>query len=294
MPDGATAISPAGEIRRVRSADGTNIAFIEWDGAAEAPAAFLVHASGFCKEIWAPVAAELVARGSKVRAVAIDQRVHGDSDTPDPPIRWVDFGDDIGAVTETIAGKVIGVGHSSGGAALAIAELARPGTFAGLVLVEPIIYPGPFRRSEVNPMSTAALRRRASFGSLAEARANFAGKSPFISWDPRALDAYVAGGLRPAKGGRWELKCEPQSEAEFYRGATEHPTWEHLGEINCPVRLVAGANSDSHQGEYLQRLAGRFSFGELVVVEGATHFVPMELPGLIADWISAAADGVAD
>ena len=146
-------------------------------------------------------------------------------------------------------------------------------------------------------MSTAALRRRASFASLDEARANFAGKSPFRSWDPRALDAYVAGGLRPTKGGRWELKCQPQSEAEFYRGATEHPTWEHLGEIDCPVHLVAGADSDSHQGAYLQRLAERFQGGELEVVEGASHFVPMERPGLIADWILASvadsADGVA-
>src|SRR4030065_574868 len=70
-------------------------------------------------------------------------------------------------------------GHPSGAAALAMAELLRPGTFRALVLVEPIVFPPPYFRAEENPMSAAALRRRSSFPSPEAALASFRGAGAF-------------------------------------------------------------------------------------------------------------------
>ena len=135
-----------------------------------------VHATGFCKETWGPVLAALPG----VAAVAIDQRGHGASTVGDPPFDWWHLGGDVLAVIEEAspAPGRIGLGHSSGGAALAMAEILVPGTFQALVLVEPIVFPGPYARAEENPLTAGALRRRRSFPSLEAVLESFRGGDP--------------------------------------------------------------------------------------------------------------------
>lgn len=247
-----------------------------------------MHATGFGKELWEPVVRRL--RRPR-RVLAPDQRGHGDSDAPEPPVDWWDLGRDALAVIDHCALEhPRGLGHSSGAAALVMAELLRPGTFESLVLVEPIIFPPPYFRAEENPMSAAALRRRASFASPAAALAAFRARAPFARWTAEALEQYAAHGLRP-RGGAWALKCPPELEAEFYRGATAHGVWERLGELGCPVVLVAGAESESHSAPFLGALRERFGAARLVVVPGAGHFLPMERPEVVAGLLDADAPG---
>lgn len=175
----------------------------------------------------------------------------------------------------------MGVGHSSGGAALAMAEILEPGTFAGLVLIEPIIFPPPYRRNEDYHLALGAERRRECFESAEDAYRNFAGKEAFSGWDDRALRAYVEGGFTRRPEG-WCLKCDPAFEAEVYRTATAHGAWERLPEIGCPVLVVAGERSDSHRPPFLDELANRFTHGLVSVVSESSHFLPMERPDRLA------------
>lgn len=247
-----------------------------------------VHATGFGKELWEPVARRL--RRPR-RLLALDQRGHGDSGTPPPPIDWWDLGRDVLAVVDRAGGeRPDGLGHSSGSAALVMAEVLRPGTFGSLLLIEPIIFPPPFFRAEENPMSAVALRRRAAFPSPGAARAAFREAAPFARWTEEALAAYAAHGLRP-EGGAWVLKCAPEVEAEFYRGATAHGAWERLGEVGCPVLVVAGADSESHPAPFLEAMRARFPHARLEVVPGAGHFLPMEQPGVVAGLLDSLAPG---
>lgn len=247
-----------------------------------------VHATGFCKELWEPV----IRRASVPRrVVAPDQRGHGDSDAPPGPCDWWDLGRDLLAVVGHAALEgPIGLGHSSGATALVMAELHRPGTFRALMLVEPIVFPPPYFRAEENPMSAAALRRRASFPSPEAALAAFGGRGPFRRWTGETLRLYAMHGLRPAAGA-WALKCAPEVEAEFYRGATAHGVWERLGEVRCPVLLVAGADSDSHPAAFMGVIHRRFAGARLEVVPGAGHFVPMEQPQAVAGLLDSLPSG---
>ena len=240
----------------------------------------LVHATGFCKETWEPVVDELRALGVDRELLAVDQRGHGDSAKPAPPFDWWDLAHDL---LDVVGGHPVplGVGHSSGAAALAMAELLAPGTFASLLLVEPIIFPPPYGRMEHNPMSVAALKRRDGFPSPEAAYENFHGRGPFAGWEDRALWAYVRGGLR-SQGAEWRLKCPPEVEAEFYRAATAHGAWDRLGEIATRVVVAGGAASDSHPREFLHAQGARFADGTVRVVEGASHFVPMEQAAVVA------------
>ena len=247
-----------------------------------------VHATGLCKETWAPVIEELGALGSTQGAMAMDQRGHGDSEASPPPYDWWDLGRDVLRLIDASGmSSHIGVGHSSGAAALLMAEILRPGTFSSLVTVEPIVFPGPYRRVEDHPLSVAALRRKSSFPSRDAARENFSTKLPFSAWDPRALDVYLDGGFRTDSEGRLSLKCRPEIEAEFYCGATEHGAWERLGEISPQVTLLVGEHSDTHQDPLLTAQAEQFRSVRVVVVPGTSHFVPMERPDVVAKAIEA-------
>ena len=62
--------------------------------------------------------------------------------------------------------------------------------------------------------------------------------------------------------------------------------WERIGEIEHEVLLIAGEASKSHSQSFLKRLAGRLPSVSIEVVSGASHFVPMEAPGLMADRIA--------
>ncbi|MEN8233367.1 MAG: alpha/beta hydrolase [Actinomycetota bacterium] len=268
----------------VRSRDGAALAYERSPG--DPPGAVFVHATGFCKEVWRPVADGLE---SGTGWVAVDQPGHGDSERPPLPIRWSTIGNGVLDVLGTIGSYRLGVGHSAGGAALVMAEVIRPGTFDHLVLIEPIIFPPPHERHDHSQLAELALKRRSRFASRDAAVENFTGKGPFAKWDDRVLGAYAEGALRPEADG-FVLKCDPETEAEFYRGGADHDTWDHLPDLRTPVTLVVGQDSTTHHGRYLEDLADRFPNVDLVVVEGATHFLPMEQPELIAAFVDEIID----
>lgn len=266
--------------------DGISVAFTLRPGSG--PGLVLCHATGFCKECWDPVLGDPLLDG--VGALTIDQRAHGDTDAPPLPFDWWDNARDVLTVVDTVDWKrPVGVGHSSGAAALLMAEMLRPGAFECLVAVEPIVLPGPVGRWEDVPLARRAERRRARFPSLEEALGSFRGRGPFARWDDAVLEAYVAHGLR-ASGDGWELKCRPEHEAEHYRCAGASGAWDRLGEVRCPVVVVGGGDSDSHPPGFLRRQAARMPRSEVEIVAGATHFVPMERPGATAGLIRAALD----
>jgi pimeloyl-ACP methyl ester carboxylesterase len=249
-----------------------------------------VHATGFCKEVWEPVvAAGLVG----LDVVALDQRGHGQSEEPPIPFDWWDLGRDVLSVLDHVSvPTAVGVGHSSGGAALVMAEVLRPGTFDALVLVEPIVFPGPPMRHEASPLAAGAERRRSTFPSREAAREAYRGRGPFALWDDRVLDAYVEGGLRDRADGGVELRCRPAFEAECYRSGTAHGAWARLGEVRCPALVVAGSESDTHRPELLEGQAAALGGAAIVVIDGATHFLPMERPETIAEIVADAIERV--
>jgi pimeloyl-ACP methyl ester carboxylesterase len=286
-----------GSTEQFSAAGGTTLAVRRWAGTE--PSLFFVHANGFSKELWGPTLVELGRRDIDAAGAALDLRGHGDSGGVTAPIDLRSFGADVAAVLAglrrngRIGGVTIGVGHSSGGTAVAMAAVDDVDAFGHLVLIEPIIFPPPFARRETNPMTAAALRRRASFPDRATAIANFTGRGPFAAWRDDAIAAYVDGAMQD-QGGELVLKCAPETEAEIYRAGLAVDTWAHLDAIACPVTLIVGDASTTHSGAYLSDLASRFAEVEVQVVAGASHFVPMERPDVIADAIAAAIIDIAD
>lgn len=234
---------------------------------------YLSHATSFCRGVWDPV----IERLTDHDCVAWDFRGHGGAPPASFPVEWSQFGEQV--LEETERGGV-GVGHSMGATALLMAELADPGRFTFLVLIEPSVFPGPRHRAD-NAMSVVALKRKTSFESREAARANFEGRGAFEGWDPAALDGYLRCGL---KGDRpVELACSAETEADVYRAYNTHDTWDRLDEIEAPVLILAGEMSDTTPPDFARSQAARFVRAGLEIVPSAGHFLPMQLPEIVAE-----------
>jgi pimeloyl-ACP methyl ester carboxylesterase len=268
-------------MRQVPTTDGLTLAVHEHPG--DGPPGLLCHATGFHGAVWEPVIAELAGALS---CTAPDFRAHGASTVAEgASLDWSGVGDDVLAVIDDgglPAGEVIGVGHSMGGAALLLAELRRPGAFAGMWLFEPIVFPPELASGGgPNPLAEGARRRRPTFGSSAEALANFASKRPFGVLRADALHAYVRHGFVEQPDGSVRLACRPDDEARIYEGGSRHGAWERLPDIACPV-VVARGEDLMGPAAFAPDVAARIPGARLEDVPHVGHFGPLESPGAVA------------
>jgi pimeloyl-ACP methyl ester carboxylesterase len=245
---------------------------------------YFSHATSFCGAVWDPVLADF----GDVETMAWDQPGHGGGPDLRPPVDWRTFGEYALDVTRPGG---IGVGHSMGAAALAMAQAADPGRFRALVLVEPVMFPGPHERRD-NAMSEVALRRRREFESRDEAASNFRGRGAFAGWDEGAFEGYIRCGL--VGDGPVRLACDPEVEADIYRGSGAHDTWDRLGDIDVPVLLISGELSETIPPDLAHEQASRFPRAGVEVVPGAGHFLPMERPELVAKRVRRLLESVGD
>ncbi|HEX2041781.1 MAG TPA: alpha/beta hydrolase [Acidimicrobiales bacterium] len=269
----------------VTAADGVAVANHELGGSG--PAILFSHATGLHGLVWAPLASHLQ---DAFRCVSLDHRGHGDSGTPPGlDFDWRGLARDVLAVVDGLAlgdagAPVFGVGHSSGGTAVLLAEQARPGTFAALYCFEPILVAAdpPLGRDTGNWLAAGARRRREVFGSREEARDQYAAKPPFADWSAEALEAYVGHGFEDLPDGTVRLKCRGENEALVYEMATAHDGFARLARVRCPVLLAGGETSDAFTPAARAALLERLPDARVEVVPRLGHFGPLEDPAAVA------------
>jgi pimeloyl-ACP methyl ester carboxylesterase len=266
------------------STDGVQVAVHDLGG--DGPDLVLAHATGFHGRAWVPLASGL---GKRFHCWSFDARGHGDSTRPrSGDFDWQGFGDDALAVVDGLGLPApLGFGHSQGGSALLLAEQARPGTFAALYLYEPVAWPAPFSMDD-HPLVAGALRRRDHFASVAAAVERLGSKPPLADLHPDALRAYVEAGVVPTPDGQVTLKCAREDEAQTYRMGPQQRSFDHLGEVTCPVSVARGSRSTSLSPELAQRQVATLPSGRLEVLDGLGHFGPLEDPARVAASIAIA------
>ena len=180
--------------------------------------------------------------------------------------------------------SAIGVGHSMGGHATAYAAVLRPATFAGILLIDPVIRPAE-RYGKSWFEDHYARKRRNQWASADEMYERYKARAPFDKWDPQMLRDYCDYALRGN-----ELACEPDYEATIYEQSSQRVSdiGDELSKIECPVVVMRsfidpgeGAVPDMNWSPCDPLLADRLPFGvDRKVPYG--HFIPMEAPGLVA------------
>jgi lipase len=277
------------------------LAFFEWraDLAGRAPVVLFAHATGFHARVWDELIAHLGAR----HVLSVDQRGHGRSENA-PITHWRQLGEDLAELVAHLGLEAaIGVGHSMGGHAMVEAAAANPGAFQRLVLIDPVIAsPGDYQEGgwlvdlagdQPHPTS----KRKNRFASPDEMFERFRDRHPYSLFEPRALRDYCDYGLLPAADGDgWVLACPPATEASIYMTSRTNPgVYDAIRALEVPVTVLRARGAERREGVMdfttsptWAGLAGEFRRGRDVELPDLTHFMPMQAPALIAEYVRGA------
>lgn len=265
---------------------GVEIAVLDFGG--RGPAILLNHANGFCAALWEPVALDL---REQFRVFAMDARGHGDSTKPSGAehYAWAALGRDVGAVARRIANEhgrlALGMGHSFGGTCLALASREDSALFERILLVDPP-YPPPRAQREAgfgrgNAMAEGARRRKRRFPDRQAARERWSGRSMFASWTPRAVELYVAFGLKESADGGVALKCPAEVEATLFEGGVDCDLADRPNELETRLRFLWAKGGNASR-EHFESLAAELPNADVEAVD-AGHLVLMERPELVTE-----------
>ncbi len=191
-------------------------------------------------------------------------------------------------------------GHSMGGHSLVQAALAHGARFARLVLVDPVMLaPETYADAGVNVGAESVedhpvSRRRNQWRDWQQMYERFADRDPVSLWQPAVLQDYCRWGVVPdpdqAEG--FVLACPPAVEAGIYLGSASVSLTEHLADVTMPVTVIRGRQNagarlamDFSASPTWSELAHQFPRGVDVSRPDLTHFIPMQEPQLVADYL---------
>jgi lipase len=261
-----------------------------WERPGSGTPILFTHATGFHARVWDSIIKELPDR----HCFAIDLRGHGRSDKDFESYSWRRFGEDTALIAKELGLRgAIGVGHSLGGHAMALAASIEPAAFSRLLLVDPVIHSADWYDGAPHMVEFIA-RRKKHWKSAQEMFERFHARLPFSAWKPQILRDYCQFGLLPEHGLLPEqvgfvLACPPEIEASIYA----HSNWpdadisEEVAKIQVfttvlrSAKLMTKEHFDLSASATDPKLASRMANAEDVFLEGASHFIPMEHPELI-------------
>ena len=158
---------------------------------------------------------------------------------------------------------VIGMGHSLGAVATAIAAASYPELFKALILIDPVFLPPRILWKAAGmrllglagawPRAARARKRRRVFNGKADAFRYFVARGIFKSWSPEFVQAYLECGLLEKDEQTAVLRCDPELEAQIFE-SVPLDVWSQCRKIRCPVLAVRGEQSDVFLKEAAVRL----------------------------------------
>ena len=270
---------PAGESITVTTDDGAELA-VTVAGPADGPQVVLAHCWMGAREVWAPVAHRLVAKGHRV--TLYDQRGHGASTAGQDGFTITRLGADLRAVLEAVhAREAVLAGHSMGGmtvmsltahhpkviesrakalvlVATAAAGLARAGANFSANLIET----PRFERLLTIPLGHVLMRN--TFGSA-----------------PVRHHLVLTRDLHTACPGPTRRGC---LEAMFGMDLREG-----LRATSVPATVIVGSRDQLTSPKRAREIVDSIAGAELVTLAGRGHWLPLEAPDDVAIAIAEAA-----
>lgn len=217
-----------------------------------------------------------------IHVVAIDQRGHGATALP-TSLRgrngWGDLKDDLIAVIETLEQQPAVLSGHSMGATVSLMAMSEEKLTTHLLLFDPVWHPG----GHIGGLRDAAKHRRVNFRDPDEARDWFRGRGVFGTWPEEALAGYLDTGLQSTPGGL-RLSCAPAWEASNFELA-ENILEKHIQGVSHLTQVILAETGSAWKPQGEQKFPHLFEFQ---IVAGATHFLPIDVPKITAEYFKSA------
>ncbi|MEW2555327.1 alpha/beta hydrolase [Streptomyces zhihengii] len=213
----------------------------------------LLH-GGFCtNDTWGPLRADLAAA---YRVLLPERRAHGHTPDVPGPLSYTDMADDTVAFLESVVGGPAHlVGWSDGGVVALLVAAARPDLVRRAVVIGANSRPGPECFAEPSMLDTMT----PDGAELAFFREMYAAVSP-------------------DGAGHWPVVAAKMLDMWRTEPAM---TDGDLARVTAPVLVMAG-DDDLMTLEHTVSLYRAMPQGQLAVIPGASHLVPLERPDLVS------------
>ncbi len=182
--------------------------------------------------------------------------------------------------------KILLGGHSIGGSLSLMVSKYIKEKISGLILADPVVinyhyqyltkYLGPFGYdSSTLKLTKQALKKRDRWDSFETVLNSYTNRGIFSTWKEGFLKDYLLGGTKSDKNGVY-LSCRPEIEAASFKNTEIVATPKIIKGISVPiVLLIAEMGSTTASLASFKRL---HNLKKLEIIEGGTHFFPMEQP----------------
>ncbi len=265
------------------------------------PVLHMLHGNGFCSRMYQPML-QLLAQDYDL--FLSDAQGHGDSDHGGPFVGWnhsATLAKEAWQAHQSLYPEVpvYGVGHSFGGVLTALIHTTAPSPFAGIVLLDPVLFTptmltimrslNSIQLYRKNPLAKAALRRRQHWPDQETARQYLHNRGMFANWHPDALAAYIEHALKPSEHGL-SLKCQPQREADIFASYPDK-LWQQLALPCPPVRVIYADNSYDFIVKALNKWQRCNPAVQVEQISGG-HCFMQEQPDLARAYIEQAIQGI--
>lgn len=230
-----------------------------------------------------------------------DSQGHGKSDPGDakttPFVGWNKTSERMACVIKAqqqdgfLQGrKLIGAGHSFGGALTLLAAQQNPELFESLVLFDAMMFPPAMamamtsvastRIAKHSPLAKQAAKRTAEWADMNSAFIYFYKRGMLTTWHDDCTFSYLHHNLKHESDGRQTLRCPPWMESSIFSDAPRG-LWKTLKGVKTPTLLFYGEDSYSFIEPAAKRAA---RINPAINSEAVTgnHFFMLEAPDCLS------------
>lgn len=254
------------------------------------PLILFAHANGYSAQCYR-FYQEALAKNYRI--LALDFAGHGKSESTLNFKTWFFFRDQILALLnqELQPGqKVIGIGHSLGGASTLLASQKSPELFAKAIVMDPVVLGWritTLAKFMDSPLARGARKRRRSFQSIELVRRAFSKFPAFANWDSEIWEDYLSTCLRPTgKGKEVELCCDPKVEAKIFSLASFRVMRKYHS-ITAEVQVAIPEKYEVCSPRLARLITKKNKKSSVTVWKDATHFFPFENKARTLSWIES-------